>query len=100
MAKTQSNYRDRVDTGLQEPRQYNVIFYNDDFTPMDFVVMVLKVVFRKSQDDAQALMMKVHKEGKAVAGTYSLDIAASKANKATRMAKQEDYPLKISVEHV
>lgn len=98
MAKTQTDYRERVDVGLQEPLQYNVIFYNDDFTPMDFVVMVLKVVFRKTQEDAQALMMKVHKEGKAIAGTYSLDIAASKAGKATRMAKQEDHPLKISVE--
>ena len=100
MAKTQSNYRDRVDTGLQEPRQYNVIFYNDDFTPMDFVVDILMHIFDKPQPEAVELMMKVHKEGKAVAGTYSLDIAASKANKATRMAKQEDYPLKISVEQV
>ncbi len=98
MAKTQSNLHDRVDMGLQEPQQYNVVFHNDDFTPMDFVVMVLKTVFRKTDAEAELLMMKVHKHGKAIVGTYTLDIAASKANKATRMAKQENHPLQISVE--
>jgi ATP-dependent Clp protease adaptor protein ClpS len=98
MAKTQTSKRGKVQTHLQEPRQYNVIFHNDDFTPMDFVVKVLRVVFRKDESIAQSLMMKVHHEGSAIVGTYTLDIAASKANKTSRMAKLENHPLKVTVE--
>lgn len=98
MSRTQSDIRNNVKVGFQEPKQYHVVFHNDDFTTMEFVVSVLKIVFRKSQADAEAIMMKVHKEGKAIAGTYSFDIAVSKANKATRMAREKNYPLKLTVE--
>ena len=99
MAKTQTDKKKKVDAGLQVPRSYNVVFFNDNVTPMDFVVSVLRSVFRKQEDDAQALMLKVHNEGSAVAGTYPLDIAASKTNKVMRMAKQQNHPLKVTVEH-
>lgn len=81
-----------------EPKRFHVVFHNDDFTTMEFVVMLLKSVFFKSSEEAEMLMMKVHREGKAVVGTYSFDIAASKAEKAKRMAHEEEYPLKITVE--
>lgn len=100
MSKTQTNSHRQVNTGFEEPRQYNVVFHNDDFTPMDFVVDVIRTVFRKSNADAETLMMKVHKEGKAVVGTYTLDIAASKAGKVMRMAREKNYPLSITVEPV
>lgn len=98
MAKTQTNNRRQTSTGLQEPRQYNVVFHNDDFTPMDFVVSVLRSVFRKKDAEAEALMIKVHKEGSAIVGTYTLDIAASKASRTIRMARNENYPLSVTVE--
>lgn len=96
--ETSSNIKERQNLKLQEPRKYNVILHNDDFTTMEFVVQILTNIFFRSEAEAQALMLKVHKEGQAVAGTYSLDIAQSKANKATSLAKQEGFPLRLTVE--
>lgn len=98
MAETQSNIRERQDLKLQEPRKYNVLLHNDDFTTMEFVVRILKTVFRKTEAESQALMLRVHHEGKAVAGTYSLDIAQSKVQKATAIARSEGFPLRLSIE--
>ena len=100
MAKTQSNNKSLVGPGLEEPRQYNVIFHNDDITPMDFVVNVICTVFKKTNKDAESLMWKVHYEGQAIVGTYTLDIAASKANKVMRLARAENYPLNVTIELV
>lgn len=97
MAETSSNIRERQDVRLQEPRKYNVILHNDDFTTMEFVVRVLTTIFSKSEAEANNLMLKVHREGQAVAGTYSLDIAQSKARKATALARQEGFPLRLTV---
>lgn len=79
---------------------YNVIMHNDDVTTMDFVVMVLKRIFRKNEQDAETIMMKVHNEGSAVVGTYSKDIAVSKAKYAMAMAKMNGFPLKLTTEEV
>ena len=83
---------------MREPRRYKVIIYNDDFTTMEFVVMILKQVFFKSEEEAQALMLQVHHSDKAVVGIYSNDIVVSKARKATTMARAQGYPLRLTVE--
>ena len=70
----------------------------DDVTTMDFVVYVLVRIFRKSEEDAETLMLKVHNEGSAVVGTYSQDIAQSKANYTMNLAKANNYPLKLTIE--
>ena len=98
MAKEQSQIKERQRTNLKEPRRYKVIIYNDDFTTMEFVVLVLKQVFFKSEEDANALMLKVHHSDKAVVGIYTYDIAISKARKATAMAREQGYPLRLTVE--
>ena len=98
MAKEQSQLRERQRTDLREPRRYKVIIYNDDFTTMEFVVMILKQVFFKSEEEAPALMLKVHHSDKAVVGIYSYDIAVSKVRKATNMAREQGYPLRLTVE--
>ena len=98
MAKEQSQLRERQRTDLREPRRYKVIIYNDDFTTMEFVVMILKQVFLKSEEEAEALMLQVHHSDKAVVGIYSYDIAASKANKATRMAREKGFPLRLTIQ--
>ncbi len=72
--------------------------HNDDFTTMDFVVMVLVQVFLKSQQDAEALMLQVHRSHKAVVGIYSYDMATSKVKKATTMARSQGFPLRLTVE--
>jgi ATP-dependent Clp protease adaptor protein ClpS len=98
MAKEQSSVKEKQRTGLKEPRRYKVTIYNDDFTTMEFVVKILKVVFFKSEAEAEALMLQVHHSDKAVVGIYSYDIAVSKVNKATQMARQEGFPLRLTCE--
>lgn len=98
MAKEQSQIKERQRTNLKEPRRYKVIIYNDDFTSMEFVVLVLKQVFFKSEEDANALMLKVHHSDKAVVGIYTYDIAVSKVRKATTMAREQGFPLRLTVE--
>ena len=85
-------------TLIEEPRQYKVLFHNDDFTTMDFVTEVLQTVFGKSVEEAVSLMMKVHREGHAVVGIYSYDVAMTKASLAPAMARQEGFPLHITCE--
>ena len=75
-----------------------MIIFNDDFTTMEFVVMIRVQVFLKSEEEANALMLQVHHSDKAVVGIYSYDIAVSKARKATNMAREQNFPLRITVE--
>ena len=98
MAKEQSSIRERQHTDLREPRRYKVLIYNDDLTTMEFVVKILKVVFFKNDAEAEALMLQVHHTDKAVVGIYSYDIAISKVEKATQMARNEGFPLRLSCE--
>ena len=95
MANEQTSVRSRTNTSLREPRRYKVIIYNDDFTTMEFVVLVLTSVFFKSTEEAEALMLAVHKSGSAVVGIYSYDMAISKVRKATMMAREENFPLRL-----
>jgi ATP-dependent Clp protease adaptor protein ClpS len=81
---------------LREPRRYKVIIHNDDFTTMDFVVMVLMTVFHKSQAEAEQLMLQVHHSDQAVVGIYSYDVAQSKIQRATMMAREEGFPLRLT----
>ena len=98
MPQEQSQIRERQKTNVREPRRYQVIIHNDDFTTMEFVVSVLKEVFFLSEENAQALMLQVHHSNKAVVGVYTYDIAVSKAQKATNMARENGFPLRITVE--
>ena len=98
MAKEQSATRERQRTDLREPRRYKVTIYNDDFTTMEFVVKVLVEVFFKSDAEAEALMLQVHHSDKAVVGIYTYDIAVSKVQKATQMAREENFPLRLTYE--
>ena len=98
MAKEQSATKERQRTDLREPRRYKVTIYNDDFTTMEFVVTILTQVFFKSEAEAEALMLKVHHSDKAVVGVYSYDVATSKVRKATTMAREEGFPLRLTVE--
>lgn len=80
------------------PKRYKVIMHNDDYTTMEFVLHVLKSVFRKSQEAAQAIMLKIHHEGRGVCGIYTFEIAETKVQKVLKMARENEYPLRCSVE--
>ena len=98
MAKEQAATRERQRIDQREPRRYKVTIYNDDFTTMEFVVMILTQIFFKSEAEAETLMLQVHHSDKAVVGIYSYDVATSKVRKATNMAREAGYPLRLTVE--
>jgi ATP-dependent Clp protease adaptor protein ClpS len=82
----------------QEPSLYRVILHNDDYTTMEFVVEVLMGVFRHPQPEAVRIMLDVHRRGHGVCGTYPFDIANTKAEKVLRLAREREFPLKVTVE--
>lgn len=84
----------------EEPPQYRVVLHNDDFTTMDFVVMLLQTVFYKDEAEAEAIMMAIHLQGKGTAGIYPYDIAQSKTAKSKFMARTSGYPLQVTCEPV
>jgi len=79
---------------------WNIVFYNDDYTPMEFVEFVLKTIFHMSTLDALALTLVVHTRGKGIAGTYGFDLAEQKQSEVLLMAKVEEHPLRVEVERV
>lgn len=85
-------------TRLKKPQLFKVLLHNDDFTTMEFVVFVLRTVFRRSEAESVVIMLKVHNEGIGVAGTYTYEIATQKADKAMSLARAQEYPLLCSVE--
>ena len=95
MEQQQSSFKEKERTDLREPQHFKVIIFNDDFTTMEFVVKILTTIFFKSA--AEAEMLQVHKSQSAVVGIYTYDIAQSKVQKATRMAREENFPLRLTV---
>lgn len=87
---------DEVET--EEPNQYKVLLLNDDYTPMDFVVYVLKTFFKHDDRSAEKIMLDVHKLGSGVAGIYNFEVAETKALQVNQFAKSNKYPLKSIVE--
>ena len=84
----------------QKPGKFAVILHNDDFTPMEFVVYALQEVFHHPLERAERIMLSVHKEGMGIAGVYRLEIAEQKAYETADIAKENQYPLKITIEEV
>lgn len=97
MPVEQSNFKERHDVRLKEPKRFTVFIHNDDFTTMDFVVMVLTTIFHKAEEEAVSLMLQVHHSDKAAVGVYSYDVAVTKVEKATDMARAEGFPLRLSI---
>ena len=84
----------------QEPGKFAVVLHNDDFTPMEFVVFVLQEIFHHPSERAEQIMLAVHKEGMGIAGIYRAEIAEQKAYDTAEEAKENQYPLKITIEEV
>ena len=85
---------------VREPKFYQVILLNDDYSTMEFVVFVLKKFFYKSVEEAQKIMMKVHYEGRGVCGLYPHEIAETKVIQVNDYARKNEYPLKCVMEKV
>lgn len=83
---------------VEVPRRYRVLLHNDDYTTMEFVVMVLEEIFHHPHERAVEIMLDVHRKGIGVAGVYPFDIAETKARKTMELARRHEYPLRCSVE--
>lgn len=93
---TGSDVKERTRT--TEPPLYKVILLNDDYTTMEFVVHVLEAVFHKGLTEAQQIMLAVHRDGKGIAGIYTKEIAETKVAVVHQIARQNEYPLKCTIE--
>ncbi|MDF1577360.1 MAG: ATP-dependent Clp protease adapter ClpS [Desulfurivibrionaceae bacterium] len=82
----------------EEPPMYKVLLLNDDYTTMDFVIMILEVVFYKDTQEAARIMLQVHRDGKGVAGIFTRDVAETKVAIVHDLAHKNDHPLKCSIE--
>ena len=95
-----SQIESRTDQRVKTPRLYRVILYNDDYTTMDFVVLVLKEIFNKPDQDAELVMMDVHKKGQGVCGVYIYDVAVTKVKQVHKLARENEFPLRCGYEIV
>ena len=80
------------------PRKYKVILHNDDFTPMEFVVFILREFFHKTEEEANSITLQVHKLGQGIAGIYDYQMAEQKVYDVSECAKEHQFPLKVSGE--
>jgi ATP-dependent Clp protease adaptor protein ClpS len=83
---------------LAEPEEFRVVMLNDQFTTMDFVVEILMRIFRKSEEEANRIMLDIHRHGRGLAGIYPWDIAQTKAEQVHAIARQNEFPLRCVVE--
>ena len=83
---------------IKRPSLYKVIMLNDDFTPMEFVIHVLQLYFRKSQDEATQIMLHVHQRGVGVCGLYTYEVAETKASQVMDLARKNQHPLQLQLE--
>ena len=82
----------------KKPSMYKVVMLNDDYTPMEFVVMVLQKFFRKSREEATQIMLHVHQRGVGICGVYTLEVAETKACQVMDLARQNQHPLQMQIE--
>ena len=90
--------KERVKTQQKEPALYKVVLLNDDYTTMEFVIQVLESVFQKSPAEAFRIMMHVHQNGSGIAGVYPWEVAETKVETVTSLARHAQFPLRAAIE--
>jgi len=88
----------KAERDLKEPPLYKVLLHNDDYTTMEFVVHVLMLVFHKSVEQATQIMFNVHKRGTGLCGLFTYEVAETKVETVTRLARENGHPLKCTME--
>lgn len=97
-SNTEGDAATQIVPKIDTPKMYKVILLNDDFTPMDFVVLVLRRFFAKTEEQATEVMLDVHKKGAGIAGVFTLEIAEMKVMQTNQFAQLNKYPLKSTLE--
>src|SRR4029450_13082707 len=98
MADTVVKPKTRVKTKVERPRLHKVILVNDDFTPREFVTLVLKAEFRMTEEEAYKVMITAHRRGVFLAAVFTKDVAETKATRATDAGRAKGYPLLFTTE--
>jgi ATP-dependent Clp protease adaptor protein ClpS len=96
--RTDSGVKDRTEIKNQDPKLYNVVLLNDDYTTMEFVMQILETLFHKSPAEAFRIMMHVHRNGRGLAGVYTWEVAETKADQVAVLAAEAGYPLRATIE--
>tara|TARA_B100000424_G_scaffold242494_1_gene211383 strand:+ start:5894 stop:6202 length:309 start_codon:yes stop_codon:yes gene_type:complete len=92
---TEVTEKKKVKQKIKPPKNYFVVFKNDDYTPMEFVVYLLRSIFHKTESEAEKIMMNVHTLGEGIAGFYPLQIAEQKTYETLKESKDNQYPLNV-----
>ena len=98
MSKIATQRQVKTEPRVARPRLHKVILFNDDYTPRDFVVEVLKAIFRMNESQALKVMLTAHKKGLCVVGVFAKDIAETKAARGTEAGATRGYPLRFDTE--
>ena len=96
----QEEVKTRPGTELRYPGRYNVVIFNDDFTPVEFVIKLLVEIFNKDVNTAKALTQEVHTHGSSIVGTYNAEIAEQKCSEGVSIARASGHPLQLKVQRV
>jgi len=95
---TETIKKKKTTTRIKKPKHWKVLFHNDNVTPMDLVISILRAIFKHDYPTAEKITMQVHNEGIGVAGVYNYEVAEQKGIEATTMARTEGSPLRITLE--
>lgn len=98
MNQTENETLEKTDRLIEEPKNYKVIFLNDEVTPMEFVIEILQRIFRHDRSTSESLTMTVHTDGSAVVGVYSFEIAEQRGLESTLIARNNGFPLQVKIE--
>ena len=98
MSETEITIDEKIEQVIIEPAKYKVIMLNDNQTPMEFVIEILKSIFKHSDKTAQYIMLSIHNTGSAVVGIYTYEIAEQRAVEATTLSRDNGFPLQLKVE--
>lgn len=98
MLQNNTEHELNEDIEVQKPKMYKVLLLNDDYTSMEFVVSTLINIFRKSEEDAYAIMLRVHNQGSGLCGIYTHEIAETKVAQVLNSAKKSKFPLRAVME--
>jgi ATP-dependent Clp protease adaptor protein ClpS len=95
---THTNYELSDEVMIKYPKKYKVYLLNDDYTSMDFVIDILITIFHKNYEEAEKIMLEIHKKDRGLCGVYTHEIAETKVMQVTRKAKESGFPLKATME--
>jgi ATP-dependent Clp protease adaptor protein ClpS len=89
---------EKIKKKTTEPKKFNVIMFNDDITPIDWVIGILKQIYKHTDSSAEQITLTIHTEGKAVVGTYFYEIAEQKATETINASRNHGFPLQVKIE--